>query len=153
MRARCLPWIHVIGAGLMLIGLMGCAGLSGHGASGPETAKASSAAVALRRGMLPDEVRQLLGEPGRVQAVLVGQENAEQWIYVRGQKTEIRQVVAGTREMPYYDPILKEMKTIPEPVYADEATTITEELLLVWQSGVLVEWRTEYRRGKRAYTR
>jgi hypothetical protein len=159
MRTQYLPLPRFALAALAVVALVGCASVSGDKTAGsagaaktPVAAGGAGAPLELHNGMNPGEVRQALGNPELVQQMGAAKGNAEKWIYTRGRKTEVRQVVAGTKDVPYFDPMLNEMRMIPEPVYADEATTITEELHLFWREGELVEWKTTYR-SDRSYTR
>jgi len=135
-----------------MVALQGCAGGPADDGPHPAAAQAPVAAaksqVALRKGMKPEEVRQALGNPARIQPLEVPVGKAEKWIYVRGRKTETRQVVTGSKDVPYFDPFTNQTRMIPEPVYADEATIITEELVLFWHDGALLEWKTEYRTNR-----
>jgi hypothetical protein len=158
MRTRFSPWVRAATAGLAIVALAGCAGVSGD--NEPKSAAARVSApmegamprVELRKGMVAEEVRLALGNPLRIQPVEVAKGKAETWIYELDRKSEVRQVVAGSRDVPYFDPFLNETRMIPEPVYAYETTTITAELHLSWENGELIAWRTESR-SDRSLTR
>jgi hypothetical protein len=136
-----------------MVALQGCIGVSGGKGTNPATPPVAGEKVPaeLHKGMKPEEVRQALGNPVRVQPLKVPEGKAERWIYTRGKKTETRRVATGTMDLPYVDPITGQTRMIPEPVYSDEATTITEELHLFWHNGELVDWKIEYR-SDRSYT-
>jgi hypothetical protein len=139
-----------------MVALHGCASAPTNNRSAPKRGEPTASAeqtkpqVELRKGMTPDEVRLAFGEPTRTQPATV--ESAEEWIYVVDRKTEVNQVVIGTHDVPYVDPVTGQTKMVAESTYSEEATSITVELHMIWRDGVLAGWTTERRRD-RAYTK
>jgi hypothetical protein len=130
--------------GVFALAFSGCSGVpdsttaGAKSASGPEPAPAS--VNALQKGMKPDEVRALLGEPRDVSQRTGSAGPEETWSYRRRLREYTNQKVTGTSEFPYVDPITGQTRMILEPIYTLYTVTEYEELTLQWRNGELVEW-------------
>lgn len=100
--------------------------------------------IYLSRGMTASEVKDLLGEPVTARRAGEGQET---WIYEKSFE-RMRPVEAETREVPYYNPVTREMETREEAVTSIETarTTLVTELFIV--NGLLAGWRESVREAK-----
>jgi hypothetical protein len=112
--------------------------------------EAQTLASVLQKGMTPEEVRALLGEPVQVRPVQSPAGKAERWVYRRrgGQVVNLQQT--STQDVPFVDPITGETRTMAEPVYSHVTTTVIEETHLLWVNGRLETWET-LRRGEHDY--
>ncbi|HYD83119.1 MAG TPA: hypothetical protein VEA63_03685, partial [Opitutus sp.] len=68
---------------------------------------------------------------------------SEIWVYARTIEGKPRPMTTGTRDVPYVDPLTGAARTIKEPVYGYEQTTITEETELLMLDGALVQWKQQ----------
>lgn len=100
--------------------------------------------IYLSRGMSATEVRSALGGPASVKQTGEGQET---WVYEKSFE-RMRPVEAETREVPYYNPITRELETREEPVTSieTERTTLVTELFM--EDGILVGWRESVRKSR-----
>ena len=97
----------------------------------PAAAKAKSPALA--EGMAAAEVLQIAGKPESVKPLKQEGIQAEIWRYSFRQTLNVKPVVTGTREEPYFDLMANQLKTRPEMVYGQETSSLVEvtELLMV----------------------
>lgn len=100
--------------------------------------------IYLRRGMPASEVKELLGEPAAVRQTDEGQET---WVYEKSFE-RMRPVEGETREVPYYNPVSRELETREEAVTSIETarTTLVTELFIV--NAHLAGWRESVRETK-----
>ena len=150
MNARALTLaLALAGGATAALLLASCASTS---SSSSQTADSRSAqrtanvdpAAQLRQGMLPDQVRSLLGEPRETRPFPSEEGTAEVWIYER-KDVAVRPTAATTQEVPYVDPLTGVMRTVQEPVYSQESVSVTRELQLLWFDGKLESWKSDER--------
>ena len=123
-------------AGLVLIGLVGCETPTATPAEAP-----SPRQIAV--GMQPDQVREVLGEPGEI--TLGEDDNAgkEIWVYRIQQPVEMRNVVTRMEEVPFVDPSSGVITTIEEPVTQQERIDRTDILTLLFENDQLANINRE----------
>lgn len=98
--------------------------------------------VMLQKGMLPGDVRALLGEPKSVQPFRPSETQNEVWTYVRTVTSTTTTEATRTRQVPYFDPFLNAIRMIDEPDYQPLTIDVTETLSLLFIDGQLAEWKT-----------
>lgn len=97
----------------------------------------------LKPGLTPDEVAKLVGSPER----RVRKKNTpigpvEAWIYHSRYNAGTRNVQTGSTSYQRPNPLTGVMETITDPIMGVEHTFVTEEHVLVFKDGRLVEWKT-----------
>ncbi|MCB1121514.1 MAG: hypothetical protein KJT03_08195 [Verrucomicrobiae bacterium] len=96
--------------------------------------------IYLRKGMSAAEVKELLGEPLKVVRTEGQNKVLETWTYEDTKEIQ-RQVQAGTREVPYTNPITRETTTITEAITTiktDRITLVTDLFII---DGILTGWK------------
>jgi hypothetical protein len=95
----------------------------------------------LKKGMSTDELIARWGQPEARKPLPTSAGNGEVWTYQHVVGKYQRQVAAGTREVPYVDPITGLEGINREPVYSQENVEVvrTSELLIF--QGHLLEWK------------
>ncbi len=111
---------------------------------------AKPARTELLIGMPAAQVRELIGAPRRVKTIKREGVAAEVWFYSYRAPAGIRQVVTGTRDIPYVDPITGVMRSIPEPIYSQERLYLEETTELLIVDGTLAASR-RYRASDKSY--
>jgi hypothetical protein len=129
----------------LLLGLM-LAGCATAPVRTDAPAPASNPFLALRRGMKPEEVKTLVGEPLAVRSREPGPAGAaappaETWTYQRKVSEIVQQVATSTKDVPYFDPFLNTIRMIKEPVYQNETVTVLDTIELLMIDGLLREWK------------
>lgn len=111
-----------------------------------ETAQAKPANLAaqpsnkvnLRKGMADPEIRAAWGEP---QAVHAGKDKNETiLVYHFDVMTTQQMVAAAMTEVPAFDPITGEARTVLEPKLTPQNVTVTQTIVLRLVDGKLVNW-------------
>lgn len=99
----------------------------------PAPAAAKAASPALAEGMTAAQVLQIAGKPESVKPLKQEGIQAEIWRYSFKQTLNVRPVVTGTRQEPYFDPITNQQKNRTEMVYGQETSALVEvtELLMI----------------------
>lgn len=140
--ATLVPAAALVGAG--------CSSPTSGPASQPPPPSAVTAAAShspadpfqkLAKGLTAAQIKALLGEPHEIKPFAAKGLISEIWIYQRSRPGKSRQVVARMQEIPYVDPLTGNMRTIQEPVYEHESTTINETFELLMFSGSLASWK------------
>ena len=131
--------------------LAGCSSVP----SAPTTAQKRAAQPArpdpwlsLAKGTTAEQVRADLGTPVEVRPLR--SPGAEVWIYRRTAAVDVNLVPTKTEDVPYFDPITGQQRTIQNPVYSQETRTVEEELQLLLYEGKLVNWKRGFR-DERSY--
>lgn len=96
----------------------------------------------LKRGMTSQQVERLVGAADEV--VPFPNETgarSEIWVYNRSVPVSFREVIGGTRSVPYVDPITGEMKDIVEPIMRNELVFAKQRIELLMVEGLFVEWK------------
>lgn len=119
-----------------MVALAFCIGASAQAFAKPEhpaPAAAKAATSALAEGMAAAEVLQIAGKPESVKPLKQKGIQAEIWRYSFRQTLNVRSVVTGTRQEPYFDLITNQQKSRTETVYGQETSTLVEvtELLMI----------------------
>jgi hypothetical protein len=140
--------VAVFALGSVVFLLAGCSGPSvspSHspgGQIGPAGTKSGGTSLAgLRKGMLSNEVRVVLGEPDEIKPFKTGEIGVYVWTYRRIVEGPVREVIAGTRDLPAINPITGQPTTIQDPIYKQEVTYLHETIELLMQGNTLVEWK------------
>ena len=87
------------------------------------------------------EVAKYLGPAAEVKPFVSEGAAGEIWVYKTTSPGPTRQIAAAMQEVPFVDPITGEMRTIQEPVFKNELSTITETTELLFIKDLLVEWK------------
>ena len=87
------------------------------------------------------EVAKYLGPAAEVKPCVSEGAAGEIWVYKTTSPGPTRQIAAAMQEVPFVDPITGEMRTIQEPVFKNELSTITETTELLFIKDLLVEWK------------
>ena len=95
----------------------------------------------LRVGMTPGQVRDLMGDPLEVRHYDGDDIPVEIWIYRRPLGARVRSIAPTTVEVPWVDPITGQMRSVTDPVPAEERIEVTEELSLDLTNGRLADVR------------
>lgn len=142
---------------LLSLGLIACAvaanaAPTGTAAApgGAPVAAATPARTELSIGMPAATVRELIGAPRRVKTLKREGVEAEVWFYSYRKQTGVRQVVTGTREIPYVDPISGIVRAMHEPIYNQERVYLEETTELLIVEGTLAGSR-RYRTADKSY--
>ncbi|HNY42802.1 MAG TPA: hypothetical protein PKJ41_20535, partial [Bryobacteraceae bacterium] len=120
----------------LMVALAFCLGASAQAVAKPEhpaPAAEKVASPALSEGMTAAEVLQIAGKPESVKPMKQEGIQAEIWRYSFTQTLNVRPVVTGTRQEPYFDLITNQQKSRTETVYGQETSTLVEvtELLMI----------------------
>ncbi len=142
----------------LLLGLVACFAAATGAVATPAVAAAGAAPAPAAKpartelliGMPAAQVRELIGAPRRVKAIKREGVAAEVWFYSYRAPAGVRQVVTGTREIPYVDPITGVMRSIPEPIYSQERVYLEETTELLIVEGTLAASR-RYRASDKSY--
>lgn len=96
----------------------------------------------LKRGMTIKQVEDRVGPPDSVQPFPneTGAKS-ELWVYIRSVPVGFREVVGGTRMVPYVDPFTNEMKEIAEPIMRNETVSALQRIELLMVEDLFVEWK------------
>lgn len=91
----------------------------------------------LRKGMTEAEIRTIWGEP---KAIHTDQEGGTILVYHFDVLTTQRLVAASMTEVPTFDPISGESRSVMEPVLAPQNVTVTQTIVLQLKEGKLAGW-------------
>jgi hypothetical protein len=91
----------------------------------------------LRKGMTEAEIRTVWGEP---KAIHADKEGGTILVYHFDVLTTQRMVAASMTEVPAYDPISGETKSVMEPVLTPQNVTVTQTIVLQLKDGKLTGW-------------
>lgn len=113
-------------------------------ATSPEaqTAAAPSAAkvIDLKRGMTPEQVRAILGEPAEVQVPQVSNNiDIVVWVYRRNAGSRVDSVAPTIMMEPWVDPLTGILYNLERPNPSERRVDFIEELHLYFASGELSE--------------
>ena len=75
---------------------------------------------------------------------------AEVWIYRRTAAVDVGMVPTKMEDVPSFDPMTGQQRTMQMPVYSQETRTVEEELQLLLYEGKLVSWKRGFR-DERSY--
>ena len=95
----------------------------------------------LRKGLTAQEVRDALGEPGKVELMATTAGPAEVWTYRFSFAGPVSEVQTGETTYVRQNPITGAEETIHEPVYSIQQTMIEQTLSLLFCEGRLTEWK------------
>ena len=107
----------IVAAALLLSGCSSVSGRSSRGAAARRVPAGKSTVVMLQKGMLPADVRALLGEPKSIQPFRQSETQNEVWTYLRTVTSTTTTEATRTRQVPYFDPFLNAVRMIDEPDY------------------------------------
>lgn len=107
----------------------------------PPTAPARAGLAALTKGLTPDEVRALWGEPTTTRPLAAGTDNAVVWVYRRQLKTSDFPVATTVEEVPYFDPLTGVYTPIHDPAYTLATSELTQTIELVFVDDRLSAWK------------
>lgn len=97
----------------------------------------------LKAGLSTKEAAKLLGAPERrVRKKETPVGPVEAWIYHSRYTAGSRHVQTGSTSYQRPNPITNVMETVTEPIMGVENTFVTEEHVLVFKDGGLIEWKT-----------
>jgi hypothetical protein len=100
-------------------------------ASGPETS--------LKRGMTPEEVKAIMGDPAETKPMKSAVGKAEIWVYHRTTRGQVRQVQVGTNSTPITTTSssgqTSVLQTIDEPIFQQQTEIIDETIYLLMFDG------------------
>jgi hypothetical protein len=118
---------HALASVLVVLLLAACGSPASTGSA------ASGTFPTLRLGLIAAQVRALCGEPAEITPWSNSDVRAETWIYRHTLRTDQRQTVVGTRDVPAADPVSGTLRTDKVNAYANETVEIIEvtELLMV----------------------
>jgi hypothetical protein len=91
----------------------------------------------LRKGMTEAEIRTVWGEP---KAIHADKEGGVILVYHFDLLTTQRMVAASMTEVPTFDPISGETRSVMEPVLAPQNVTVTQTIVLQLKEGKLAGW-------------
>jgi hypothetical protein len=110
--------------------------------SAPELKKSEALTepFAVKRGTLSAELIANLGEPDEIAPLADYSVEAMVWVYKRKIGAQSRMVLAGTRDVRYYDPATEQTISIPEPIMAPEVTHTHEITKIIVVRDRVVSW-------------
>jgi len=138
----------------LLLGLVlaGCATTAPKLSSTP--AVPSNPFTELQKNLTATQVLALVGKPSEINPFKIPGLEAkglasEIWIYHRTVAQTNQQVALTTKDVPYFDPFIQQIRMIKESVYSTETITVIEVFELLMIEGQLIEWKS-HRETKRA---
>lgn len=99
----------------------------------------------IRASMTVEEVKQLLGNPKRVEiANLQDKGTVEVWLYEILVRESTDLVTTDTQMAVRYDPILQREVEVPEPVESPVLRTTTQVIRIGFNEGRVFKWSSEF---------
>lgn len=128
--------------------LMCCGSISPLNADSATPAETAAPRPTVAVGMTADQVREVAGKPGRIKPLKKEGLVAEVWFYNFDKVTEVKDIAARIREVPYIDPLTGRVRMVPEPAYSQQRTVLTETTELLMIDGTLTGAK-RYRKVRR----
>jgi len=106
----------------------------------PKKSEAITEPFSVKRGTLSAELIANLGEPDEIAPLAEYSVEAMVWVYKRKIGAESRMVLAGTRDVRYFDPETNQTISIPEPIMSPEVTHTHEITKIIVVRDRVVSW-------------
>lgn len=139
---------RILGAlfGATILLLTGCE--TTKAAQEPKISEVLKEPFAVKRGTLSAELIANLGEPDEIAPLADYSVEAMVWVYKRKIGAESRMVLAGTRDVRYYDPQTKQTVSIPEPIMSPEVTHTHEITKIIVVRDRVVSWTRSFSKDR-----